>query len=1235
MDLLISKNRISKQYVHLMKLCIYCVVIFGISITNLFSQSWSSTKVVPDGNGCFTYPADSEQNRIPNFSHAGYKGGGVELPNVPVVATISPISGDNTAHIQFYIDSIGALPLNSDGFRGALFLNPGVYEIHGQLFIPYSGVVLRGSGDGRTNTGTTTLYGKGNTPHQRDLIKLGSGSNTDWEDELPNTRQDIITSFVQVGSYSFEVADASSYAIGDNIIVVHPSTEDWLNAVNYGDTDTDDDWTVGSTDIVFHRYITAISGNEITLDAPVYNHLDLSLAQSYIYKHDRINIRTNIGFENIKVEIEHDAPDDENHAWNAVALYGIEDAWVINSTMQDFGFSGVITETAYHVSVINVRSVDPVSIVQGGNMYNFNTSDASNNILFDNCYARAGRHHYISNGKSSVSGVVVLNSESENPFTTSEGHRRWSTGMLFDNLIDYGTFPGTSNKTTLAFYNRGSAGTSHGWAAAHSVFWNCSTERPGLDAAIVVQKPPTAQNYAIGCNGTVNGNGNFDHPTGFIEGTNSASPIFPSSLYEAQLLCRADAVLADFIASKTQIGVNENITFTDQSQGSILTYEWDFGEDSLPASATGIGPHEVRYITKGSKNVSLTVSNSAYSHNELKSFHIEVSDQQLHAVDDQSFTLPFQETTIGILQNDSYPPNTTNYALEFDGIDDRVVYEPGDEIIDAYPLAYSLWVKTTSTQDDVLFYIGQNSSNIIGHTIEIRDDKAYLEAGARPGNITDREHIDGMSVINDDEWHHIVGIFTSADEMHLYVDGILEGANTNHLDIFDNHFIRKLSVGNRDDASPNAFFKGQIDDVRVITDFIASADVIDLMNGALCSEKEEYLFYSFDQINNNIVSDEVNHFDAQLTGALQEERSDNFFNVEINITLPPINGNAVITNNEIVYTPDLGFTGTDALTYELKSGPCELSTAEVSIIVKDLPSQTSAYIEAESGIIGNDWSIQSDSMACGLEYLSPPNVSSSNNPSFTPDEYVSFVLSIETGGAYNIFARTATTGISNDALWVRTNEGVWINWNTINGPNYPSGYHWEQVGEWDGSSTTANPVTFNLMSGVNTIDIAWGEHGVRLDKILVTQSDISVINEVQDNSIYGNFSFTHTINNACPHDTVIFDTTTDNTPFQLTNNTIEIGIPLTVIGNNPSRTIIDGMGLRQAILNATNNTLSLQNIKFANHFALLNGGALFNNGTLHLKGVTFENNHEGTNPKAFTNNGIIYINEDGIVSILE
>lgn len=515
---------------------IYCLI---LTVQYASAQTgWQSEIVSFDSKGKLVYKIDSEGNRIPDFSYAGYRNGETDIPTVPVVKTISAIAGDNTLHIQSAIDEVAKLSL-VNGIRGALLLKAGKYEVTGTVRINKSGIVLRGEGDGEDAATNTIIFAKGNTPSQRTVLVAGGGSNNSWNSQVSGTKTNIITDKIFVGEKKFRIENISNYKVGDNIIIVHPNTSAWLRAVDYGGTATDPDWTTtdGLT-IIYNRFIKKISGDTITIDAPVFNTLDRSLSQSYIYKYSRSGLMTNIGIENLRVDIEipvNDVPTNSNgnesHAWHAIEMVQIEDAWIKNSTMIHFGQSGVMTSTATRITIDNCKAIDPISIITGERRYNFNMYRASQLILVKNSYARYGRHDFVSNGTASVSGCVFYNNVSEKTYSSSEGHRWWSQGLLFDNL----TFNSPNTSYVIAFYNRGDYGTSHGWAAVHSVAWNC-TVNGGKN--IIIQKPPTAQNYAIGCSAKlITGKtpyAPYSQPEGFIDGTNF-SGINPKSLYVAQL----------------------------------------------------------------------------------------------------------------------------------------------------------------------------------------------------------------------------------------------------------------------------------------------------------------------------------------------------------------------------------------------------------------------------------------------------------------------------------------------------------------------------------------------------------------------------------------------------------------------------------------------------------------------------------------------------------------------------
>lgn len=503
----------------------------GLLLTIFLAGSASgaqSSRVFPGADESLVYTSDAEGNRIPDFSIAGYQGGGVTLPVFPVVANVAPTAGDNTAHLQAAIDAVELRTPDASGFRGALLLAPGDYPMSGSLTIRASGVVLRGSGAG-TNPTVDTIIRRTGTDTSN-VIQIGIGTTHGFSREIAGSRTDITTDRVLVGDRSFDVADAQGYSVGDNIVLYHPCTLAWLAAVDFGATDIDDPWTEDSQPLVFSRLITAIDGNRITIDAPVFNTLDRSLAQSHIFLADRSSILENIGVENLRVTIDTNGDTSEDHASSAIVFTETENCWVRDVISEHFVYSGILFRTSTRCTALDCEALDPHSMVTGSRRYNFNV-EKSQLILFENCQASNARHAFVGNGTSRDNGIVFLDCVSSAAHTSSEGHRRWGMGFLYDGVREINVR--SSGLRLLGLYNRGSYGTGHGWSLAHSVAWNCDM---GI-GSMSIQKPPTAQNYAIGCRGTVSGSGPFSQPAGFIELTGSAD-LEPASLYRQQLLDR-------------------------------------------------------------------------------------------------------------------------------------------------------------------------------------------------------------------------------------------------------------------------------------------------------------------------------------------------------------------------------------------------------------------------------------------------------------------------------------------------------------------------------------------------------------------------------------------------------------------------------------------------------------------------------------------------------------------------
>lgn len=491
-----------------------------LTSNNLLAQNMSS--YFQASGDRIIYFSDQEGNRIPDFSHAGYRGGGVELPYYPVKISLSPQPGDDTERINKAISYVEGLPKDKNGVRGAVLLQQGEYQISGPLNIKESGVVLRGSGSGSEPDHATILQVA--KSFRGTAIQIGN-EDYDWLYDYRSHQTNVTSKFVPVGARNFEIEDIGPFEVGDNIILRHRSSQKWLDAINGGDTGADPPWEEGYIEIYYNRVITGIKDSTISIDAPIFNHLDRSLTETSVYRPSRENLVEESGVEYLRIAIQTDGETSENHAENGVFFTGVENGWARHVNVFHFKYTGFGTLNSKNITISNSGALEPHSAQISKRRYNFSVQNFSNNILFENVNSSNGRLSFVSNGTSVASGIVFLNAHSDGALNSSEGHQKWSQGLLYDNV----TFENPRTYFLLGLYNRGDLGSSHGWGAVHSVAWNVDS----AGQQIIIQKPPTAQNYGIGNKGNVTGEGIFNHPSGHIKGTGT-DPV-PESLYRTQL----------------------------------------------------------------------------------------------------------------------------------------------------------------------------------------------------------------------------------------------------------------------------------------------------------------------------------------------------------------------------------------------------------------------------------------------------------------------------------------------------------------------------------------------------------------------------------------------------------------------------------------------------------------------------------------------------------------------------
>ena len=134
---------------------------------------------------------------------------------------------------------------------------------------------------------------------------------------------------------------------------------------------------------------------------------------------------------------------------------------------------------------------------------------------------------------SDAHGEIV---EQLQAFSDTGPHHRWSVGTLFDNVKVSGN--------AINVQDRQASGTGHGWAGALKVLWNCEAD------SIVCQKPPTSQNYAIGCVAE-KASGWHEREDGHWE--SHGEQVEPRSLYYTQLKDRMGEEAVKAVGAEWQL----------------------------------------------------------------------------------------------------------------------------------------------------------------------------------------------------------------------------------------------------------------------------------------------------------------------------------------------------------------------------------------------------------------------------------------------------------------------------------------------------------------------------------------------------------------------------------------------------------------------------------------------------------------------------------------------------------
>ena len=446
----------------------------------------------------------------PDYSYVGYRAGEAPLPFVPVRAYVEATEGDATGLIQQAIDYVSALQPDGNGFRGAVLLGPGTFQVAGGLNIATSGVVLRGSGL------QTEIVGTGDD--RTTLIRLAGRSDRRLEKTFSLTQP------VAAGSRQI-IVGGHPFRSGDRLLVNRLCTQAWIDEMDMNDFGGESiyiGWKPGDAsqgrpgdvDIHWDRSVVAVWGDTLLLDAPLT--CAIRPDEGTVQRYEWPGRLSGCGVENLRLTSAYKVSNakDENHRWMAVEMDNIENAWVRQVEFRHFAGSAVfMSDRSRCITVADSRSLEPVSEWGGERRNAFFTMGGQ--CLVIRCSSEEGMHDF-SVGRNAPGPNAFVSCAAIRPLAFSGTIGSWATGVLFDGFV--------SEEGALCFSNRGQDAMGAGYTAANSVMWNCRAAR------VAGCKTPTADNWAYGVKaGAVEGD---------IDWQGVGQAVVPQSLYRTLFLAR-------------------------------------------------------------------------------------------------------------------------------------------------------------------------------------------------------------------------------------------------------------------------------------------------------------------------------------------------------------------------------------------------------------------------------------------------------------------------------------------------------------------------------------------------------------------------------------------------------------------------------------------------------------------------------------------------------------------------
>lgn len=500
----------------------------------LYPEDW--TPELTDGEGRFLH----------DFSYAGYHRSEVTLPAIHpgAVADVTDFGALPDAMADSAPAFAAAIAAVAGSGGGTVYVPDGEYVLDANLLVGSSGIRIRG----QSREGTRLHFTRSNAAGESSLTFAGTADSGG-----PGVA--LIANGV-ARSHAIEVADASSFGIGDDVLVEFVITQAFIDEhAMAGLWDSGGNSALGLRKVFFRREVMAIAqtaaGALLTLDVPLRSAVRVSDGATVRLDSGALS---ECGVERLSIN-NAIAPAEAagNPRAHALGFDHVKDCFVRDvgsyasslapDTVNHLQSGGIVVESSKRVTVAESAIGHSQNHGGGGAGYGFEAS-MSNEILFRDVQVEDVRHGFIQNWDFGSSGLVWLRCEADGDVADngilvpgrSEFHHRLSMASLFDGCRDTAGF---------AAYNRRAESSNSGHAATENVFWNVS----GAGSETRLSSYQFGFGYVIGTHDLTPlvvpdaldellGYATDTAPVDHLEGEDRGESLLPSSLFDDQLARR-------------------------------------------------------------------------------------------------------------------------------------------------------------------------------------------------------------------------------------------------------------------------------------------------------------------------------------------------------------------------------------------------------------------------------------------------------------------------------------------------------------------------------------------------------------------------------------------------------------------------------------------------------------------------------------------------------------------------